>query len=130
MRRPVILDHSIVGQEQLTNFELRKDREYAACRICGDIFQSGIAIHRGTLDYTPIDRAAVAVETHNWRQQHNKQHTEKEHAQLALSGLFFTPEAAHRLAPYGIVAMTDLSSDEMVSAMREAPRAPVREVES
>lgn len=127
----IILDHTIVGQpEALT---INKNREWAACRICGAIFQS-------VLNSTQVSdeeywssyeiRLAAQLETHEWRQKHNKTHSESEHAALAASGRTMTPEAALKLAPFGIVPVADAEDAEVAQAMREAPRAPVDDVES
>ena len=65
-----------------------------------------------------------------WRLKHNRKHTAHEHLQLAESGLTFTPYAAQRLAPYGLVPIADAQEDEISHALREAPRAPVDDVET
>jgi hypothetical protein len=125
----VLLEHSIVGLAD-ENFKFRKDREYAACRICGRVFQSGLAHVANDFEYEndPAIKMAIAIETKMWRSRHNEKHSEKEHLALHASGLTFTPEAAHRLAPYGIVTLDNDS--EVASALLEAPRAPVDDVES
>lgn len=125
----VLLEHSIVGLDD-DNFKFRKDREYAACRLCGAIFQSGLAHVADDFEYehNPDIKMAIAIETKMWRSRHNKKHSEKEHLALQASGLTFTSEAAHRLAPYGIVTLDNDS--EIASALLEAPRAPMEDAET
>jgi hypothetical protein len=125
----VILEHSIVGIDT-DAFRFRKDREYAACRICGAVFQSELAHIAGEEEYILNSdiRIAIAIETKEWRSNHNKKHSPKEHILLRKSGLTFTPEAAHRLAPFGIVSLD--SDSEIASALLEAPRAPHDDAES
>lgn len=124
---PIILDHTIVGQE-LTTLSIRKDREFAACRICGVVFQSELATDLPDHMYDGTAVYMVAAETRYWRMQHNKLHPERVHLAFRASGLTFTPEAAQRLAPYGLVSLD--ASDEVAQAMLEAPRAPLVDVES
>ncbi len=138
LTRPrVILDHSIVGQH-LTGLQFRKDREYAACRLCGAVFQSRLAIELpsaraiNTPDtpqhaYTPLIQQEVAVETQLWRNRHNRTHPDWQHIALRRSGRTFTPEAALRLAPYGIVSLD--GDTEIAAALWEAPRLPTSEPE-
>lgn len=127
----VLLEHTIVGLEGVDDsFKFRKDREYAACRICGAVFQSALAHMAGDDEYelNPDIKLAIAIETKMWRSSHNKKHSEKEHLALRASGLTFTAEAAHRLAPYGIVTLDD--DAEITSALLEAPRAPTDDAET
>lgn len=127
------LDHSIVGQQELTNFELRKDREFACCRICGAIYQSRVALDSGTLEYelNPALKVLVKADTVEWRINHNKTHPDHVHRAFMMSGLFLAPEAAHKLAPYGIAPVSDMvTNPESAIAAYEAPRAPVAEVET
>jgi hypothetical protein len=126
---PIILDHSIVGQS-LTTLTIRKDREFAACRICGAIFQSMLNIDVSDGEYDAEIELAAHIETTEWRRKHNRRHSEKEHGQFRASGLTLTPEAAHKLAPFGLVAIGDSNDVEVAQAMYEAPRAPVNDVET
>ena len=128
----VLLDHSIIGQREI-GLTFRKDREFAGCAICGALFQARLAMELPD-DEWDTDRllfeTAVAIETKQWREDHNRKHTEKEHRDHVESGLTFSPEAAHRLAPYGLVPITDGEHDEVAHAMLAAPRAPQYEVET
>lgn len=128
----LLLDHSIVGQE-LTTLSINKDREFAACRICGAIFQSRLntkAISDEEYAANPDLELAAAIETSEWRTYHNRKHSEQEHLALAASGLTLTPEAAYKLAPFGIVPIADaLINAETSCALLEAPRVPADDAE-
>ena len=130
MPRPILLDHSIVGQSA-TTLTIRKDREYAACRICGAIFQSILNIKTSDVEYAPLIKLAATIETNEWRVKHNKRHSVREHMAFRASGLTLTPEAAIKLAPYGLVPVMDAySNHEIVDALALAGRAPVDDVET
>lgn len=122
----VILDHSIVGQS-LTSLTIRKDRRYAGCRICGAMFQSSL-VH--SEPYTEAIRQRVIHETQEWRNRHNRSHTESEHVSFIRSGRTFSPQAAHKLAPFGLVPLSDADDPEIAHAMATAPRAPYDDVET
>jgi hypothetical protein len=126
---PLILDHSIVGQSA-TTLTIRKDREFAACRICGDIFQPRKNIETPDEAYTDTIMFQATIEIRQWRNDHNLRHPPHEHILLAQSGLTMTPEAAHKLAPFGLVPVADVDNKEVADALREAPRAPVDDVET
>ena len=120
---PVLLDHSIVGQSA-TTLTIRKDREYAACRICGDIFQPWLNQVPDD-EYEPAIALAASIEILEWRNRHNSKHSDREHQLFRQSGRTFTPEATIRLAPFGLVPIGSSDDDEIVQALAEAPRAPV-----
>lgn len=128
----LLLDHSIVGQTALSNFTFRKDRPYAGCRLCGDLFQPRFMIEANHIQYelAVARRNAGEQEIVQWREQHNLRHTAAEHLALAKSGLTFTPEAALKMAPFGLVPIADAEVPEIAQALREAPRAPVDDVDS
>lgn len=128
----VLLDHTIVGQK-LTSLSVRKDREFAACRLCGAIFQARLAIELSDEEWESdpsLFEQAVAVETAEWRSKHNRKHSEKEHLAFSKRGLTFTPEAAIKLAPFGLVPVADATDPEIAQALAEAPRAPINDVET
>lgn len=129
--RPVILDHTIVGQS-LTALSIRKDREYAGCRICGAIFQSRLNTDTPDYEYTSLTKLAAHFETMRWRDQHNKKHTEREHLEFVSTGRTFSPEAAHKLVPFGLVPINDAldPTGEIDDAMLTAPRVPINDVEN
>lgn len=125
----LFLTHSIVGREELENFGFYPDRDHTFCRICGVIFQASIT---QTDEWTsPANLLMAYGERREWSHRHALTHTATEHRQLAESGRFLTPEAAFRLAAYGISAVGDMVfDDEVAQAALEAPRAPVDDVET
>ena len=128
----LLLDHSIVGQSA-TTLTIRKDREFAGCRLCGAVFQSRMAIEVGDEEWAAdrlVFETAVAIETREWRTKHSRKHTKRAHMQLEESGLTMTPEAAIKLAPFGLVPVGDAEVVEIAQALREAPRAPIDDVET
>jgi hypothetical protein len=126
----LILDHSIVGQSELTNFAFDKTKPYAGCRICGAVFQSSL-LHNP--DLPPQVKARAEAETLEWRQRHCRTHTLREREQFVRTGRTLTPQAAHQLAPLGLAPLSDavLHDDggEYRHAMGTAPRAPLDDVE-
>lgn len=84
-----------------------------ACLLCGAVFQSTDAIERQL-----------------WAEKHKKTHTQFEHDLLAMSGLVMTAQAAHRLAAYGIIPLSDMvTNEEVEAALLEAPSQMTKEVE-
>ena len=129
----LLLDHSIVGQEELTNFGFRKDRPYGGCRLCGDLFQPQFMREANYIQYevATARRLAGEREIAEWREKHNSdRHTAAEHLALAESGLTFTPQAAYKLAPFGLVPVADAEVPEIAQALLEAPRAPSDDVDT
>jgi len=118
----LFLNHSIVGAPEALTEEFRDDRPYTFCRICGVVYQPELnRVH--DWDYTPVVEVAAELLRREWSATHARRHTAKEHRQLQQSGNFLTPEAAYKLAPYGIAPLGD--DAEVMQAMAEAPRAPV-----
>jgi hypothetical protein len=127
-----VLDHSIVGQS-LTSLTINKDRLFAGCRVCGAVFQARLAIELSDEEWNRdalLFEHAVAIETKEWRERHRKSHTEREHEAFRASGRTFSPGAAHRLAPFGLISWDDAQEDEVAHAMLVAPRAPIDDVET
>lgn len=126
--RQVIFSGSIVGADALPGFEFNPGYFYSGCCICGDVYQE--EADRNPPDSSDIEFPVWLTDQRNrhmtWRDRENKRHPEREHRMLVLSGNFCTPEAALKLAPLGIFSLTDLvMSNEVSSALGEAPRAPV-----
>ena len=123
----LFLDHSIVGSSALTNFdeEFRRDRDFTFCRLCGAVFQPWL--NRVTEDdYSMPVQLAATIERMEWSRQHALTHPTYQHKQLEQSGNFLTPEATHRLVPFGIAPIQDMvMSEEHADAAATAPRAPV-----
>jgi hypothetical protein len=83
------------------------NESYSYCRLCGAIYQA--------IDVPePLNTAM----RRNWSEDHSNNHSEKEHANYANSGLFLTPEAQIRLAAFGIVDLT--ANDEIRQALGES----------
>jgi hypothetical protein len=98
---------------------------FSGCCICGSVFQSPLdrKVYAGYA--TPQEQVQATVARRNWSQHHARtQHTQKEHDDLAASGRFCTPEAAYKLAPYGIVTLSDSFHEENRVAQEEAKRLP------
>lgn len=100
--------------KHLTNGAFDPERPFTYCRICGDLYQA------------PAVTEGLAIEIRlSWSKQHAKKHTLKQHTELVLSRRWLTPEAAYRLAPYGVVDLIGLTLDEEVaSAYAEAKGMP------
>jgi predicted component of type VI protein secretion system len=70
--------------------------------------------------------AALAKQNRDaWAKTHAYTHTVQEHRQLKLSGRTMTPEAANKLAAYGVIPIVDMVlSDEHSAALRESKAVP------
>lgn len=100
-RPPIVLSNLPTGFEQ---------KPHTWCGICGAIFHH---------DDIEVRRA--------WSFKHADGHSEREHKLLALSGHSMTPEAALRLAPYGIVDVTAATtSQEHEQAYLESKPVPTQ----
>jgi len=132
---PALIDHTIVGQSA-TTLTIRKDRNLGACRLCGAIFQPRFFIESPYVSYDSTDMKHLQAiydaecEIIDWRRLHNQKHTAQEHLALRELGLTMMPEAAHRLAPYGLVPVDPEQNAEVKQALYEAPRAPLEDVDT
>jgi len=101
--------------------------DHAGCQLCGRVFQS-------ELDRKE-NRSLQEVQTaytlrQQWRVKHARLHTANERAKLLKSGNMVTPEAAQRLAGFGIIPLTDLVNDAEVSvALLESDPVPDMDAE-
>jgi hypothetical protein len=125
--------------------------EYAGCRICGKVYQS--ALDRQVLFHVQAGHLQIEVQpiTHEtylvgdeeyvtlygraherrqrWRELHRRRyHSDDEVTRFSSTGLALTPEAAHKLAPYGFAPVGNLHAD-VVDAMASAPRSPEEDAE-
>lgn len=108
----------LLGRSALVNFKFDPTKPYAGCRLCGEAFQSD------------TNRMGSQEGLLEWRVNHNKKHSDREHIQLIKSGRNFTPDAAHKLAALGIIDFAGILNDaELASAYAEAPRAPTDDVQ-
>lgn len=108
--------------------EFDPDKPFRACLLCGDVYQSG-------LDRTPNptdNQIAVAAHYRQvWAEGHAKmQHKELEHRLLQISGMSMTPEAANKLAAFGLLPITDMAKfdEEIASALMESHPIPKDDV--
>lgn len=120
MSRAVYMKGPVIGLPEEVPF--RSDREYTACRICGDLFQPALERVPDS-EYTDAVKAQSQQQQRWWSENHNRKHPLWEHEQLEKSGRFLTPEATYRLVPYGVIPLSDLVFDgEHAAAGLEAPR--------
>lgn len=120
---------------QLEGYRFHPLAEYAGCRLCGVVFQSDLdrefyqryKIGLGS-NYADLYLRAKDKRT-KWRILHHRRyHTEEEIEEFTKTGFALTPEAAHKLAPFGFAPMGNLHED-ITSAMLEAPRTPDNDCE-
>lgn len=113
MRNHLIAQGAAVGLGQLTNFNFDPAKPHTYCGICGDVFQDpDIDIRK------------------KWARRHSATHTEAEHKSLKLSLRHVTPEAAYRLAAFGIISLSDLLVDtEVAHALLLSNATPVVDAE-
>lgn len=125
---------------------------FTACRLCGAIYQSPLDrisyfdLQDGNLQevadsythevmFIGSEKATRNLDEatdrrRRWRYLHERRyHTEEEIMQLLQTGFAMTPEAAHRLAPYGITPLGNMH-EEIVDALYTAPRKPSDDAES
>lgn len=113
-----------IGIDESDGFTYRGDRPASHCKICGDSFQPWLA-RTPEYDYDGEIRLAVEIELKEWRDKHNRTHSEAEHLALIESGNMMTPEAALKLIPLGIYPIQDLAmNDEVAQAGRESKAMP------
>lgn len=116
-----------MGSSSLPGLLFEPDCPYTGCRICGDVYQSDL----DRLKMPTTDDLAVAVlQRKEWSQRHAKSHSDREHLLLAYSGRWCTPEAAHKLASFGVIALSDMVlSDEHEEALLQSKAVPINDSE-
>lgn len=118
----LVIVGGMVGQTELTGFKFDPSKPHCGCGICGEVYQSEYD-RLSAPDLYERDKA-FSLRT-DWRIAHSRTHSDAEHRQLRNSGLFALPEAAVKLAAFGIIPLTDtVRHVEVVDALFEAPRAP------
>lgn len=125
------------GLEQLPGLTFRLDCEYTACLICGEVYQSSYdrnpELHLSnwlpTIETVGLFAQLMRKE---WSRRHAKEeHTEKEHEDLRASGRFYTPEAAIKLAAFGLIDLVGLvMDDEIEDALRQSSPVPTNDARS
>ena len=128
MRRPhLVLVSGMPGHKALEGFVFDPTKNHAGCGICGKVFQSDLDRLSSP---TSEDLVEALHKRTEWRLNHARTHSDAEHRQLAQSGLFALPEAAEKLASFGIIPLTDtVKHDEVSYALLEAKRAPSDDAE-
>lgn len=121
--RHLVASGFAVGLTSLTGLEFDPTCDYTCCLICGVVFQSNLErnpsyyLSASNKLFTIADVGMYAQSIRReWSKNHAKLHTEHEHNQLKLSGRWATPEAACKLAAYGIFSASDAVLDNEVSA--------------
>jgi len=118
---PLIASGYAVGLSYLEGFRFRADKPFRACLLCGEVYQT--EDDRLELPVSAIGRQA-------WADGHAKTHSDREHLLLKLSGNSMTPEAANRLAAFGIIPVSDMVlSEEHEAALRESNSMPTDDAE-
>ena len=122
----VIATGIAVGLNELTGLLFDINCPWTCCRVCGAIYQSKLDRTVGDLGHN-----LTAMELRReWSVRHARLHTEKEHLSLALSGRSVTPEAAEKLAAFGVIPLVDMVMDEEVkSSLAEARAIPINDAE-
>lgn len=116
-----------IGLDHLNGLVFDLSRPYTCCRICGAVFQSD---RDRKANQTDFDQVVAMSIRKGWSINHAKGHSDKEHLMLAYSGAWCTPEAAHKLAAFGIIAVSDaVRSNEHQQALAEAKAVMNNDVE-
>jgi hypothetical protein len=131
--------------------KFKVEAPWSACRLCGAIYQS--ELDRLSYDMLQDGRITEHIDPYTnesifigdasaanllddatdrrrrWRELHERRyHTEEEIELLLQTGFAMTPQAAHRLAPFGITPLGNMH-EEIVDALYTAPRAPIDDAE-
>jgi hypothetical protein len=126
----LIMKGMTIGLDAVADLKFTPNRPYTGCRICGATYQTDE--QRAVMPDSPIDVVARATESrHLWSLRHARTHSASEHEKLAKSGFWCTPEAAHKLSSYGIIALSDaVFSTEHNSALAESNAIPANDAEA
>ena len=136
MVNAVILQGAAVGLEALEGLEFSPHAHYTYCVICGVVFQTDLDRdvafnHMLTLERRMILMAECRARRRRWSKAHARLHPDREHELLAKSGMWATPEAAHKLAAYGIIDIGDaIVSAEHSAALFESRPIPTDDSEA
>lgn len=97
---------AIVFKPRMTFVYNENSRPFAYCRLCGAVKYDDNELNR-----------------RKWAAKHSDTHSKREHQALNDSNLWVTPEAQNKLAPHGLISITDIiENDEIRAAGEEAPR--------
>lgn len=83
-------------------------RPFTYCRLCGAVYQTA-----QSRSYDPQDQIESADIRRRWSYSHIAlRHTQEQVDALERSGLYMTPDAQEKLAPLGVIALTDFRKSE------------------
>lgn len=113
---------------KIEDMEFDPAKDYRACLICGDIFQSQL----DRMEFKTPDLIVDAKTSRDrWARLHARRHTNREHHTLALSEGSMLPEAANKLAAFGLLPIMDMvDNDEVIVALFESNAMPKDDSES
>ena len=137
--RHIVLFGGTIGLDALTGLRFIPHRPYSGCRICGEVFQSEadrfpsdvFQANPREFDFDPtnVDLYALGMRK-EWSHRHARTHSQRMHEALEASGLWATPEAAQKLASYGVIDLSDtILTDEHSDALMESSPIPVDDAE-
>lgn len=129
-RLQVIITGAAVGLDKLAGLVFDKDKPFRACLICGAVFQSkGDRKTNSASSQRHVEQMAhIRI---LWANKHAREHSIKEHDALKRSGNVMTPEAANKLAAFGLIPAVDaVLSDEINIALLESSAIPQDDCES
>lgn len=125
----LVIQGAAVGLDghNLPGLQFDITKAYRFCRICGVVFQTEADRHAKT----PLQLALVDARHKEWSLNHAKTHTNHQHNELKLSGLYALPHAAHKLASFGIFSIVDMVQNlEVEGALRESKAIPTDDAQS
>lgn len=121
----------------IEGMKFNPDKDYRACLICGAVYQSWLDRNYQHLPVGPYKKrlaASAKQRRDNWADKHARTHSYYEHVLLKMSGLSMTPEAAKKLAAFGLLPISDMMLDfysggEITAALKESVPIPVVDAE-
>ena len=126
-----------VGLSTLTNFLFDPSAPHTCCALCGAVFQQDIDRYPQGYATDAFDNNIHLVRSYaeslrkNWSHQHAKQHPIHEHEALKKSGRKLTPEAAIKLAAFGVISVIDaVMDDEIEHAYLESKPIPTDDAQA
>lgn len=133
----MLINGAAIGLEEIPGLLFKPTRPNCYCRICGAVFQSDYDRNpewfKNSIEFcNSVDLVSIYATSlrKEWSIKHSRSHTDAEHRHLALSGQFLLPEAAHKLAAFGVVDVKGMVMDkEIEAAYAEAPAIPQSDAE-
>src|SRR5687768_17780246 len=133
----LLINGAAIGLDTLTGFQFDPKKDHAYCRICGCVYQTDYdrspELFKDSIEFAGsiflLGRYAESLRNH-WSLRHSNTHSDQEHRHLALSGEWLTPEAAHKLAGFGIIDVAgSVTNPEIEAAYRESSPVPTNDAE-